>query len=188
MPESRKNNDRKGKTISFKSSKQAKDIMTSEQPKRIVRQPMWGENDSFTLTGTALANLVNHLEPYRAMIQMVDAIIVTGELEGKIKTQFFYEDGTPVPDTDTRLAVLNTQEEARINHWKDLVAKRQAEFQEIADKIPQEAEIVEPSKDEEKKPYPKMSIMKEDTPTASSNSVDEIDPLSQERISVDEIL
>jgi len=132
MPESRKNPDRKGKSIPMNN--------TNSFDKPIVRQPMWSEDETFPLTGGALAALVNFLEPYRQLIQTVDAIMVTGELEGKIKTEFFYNDRTDVNPNDPRLANLQKQEEARMNHWRELVTRKQNELNDLLGKIPAEQE------------------------------------------------
>lgn len=139
MPESKVNSARKGKTIAFKNAvKEQLNPKQSMEQRQIYRQPLWSEQDVFPLTGTALAGLANFLAPYRQLIQTVDAIMTQGEIEGKIKTEFFYENGEPVAENDPRLPELREKEEKRIGHWRKLISDKQAALEGALANIPTE--------------------------------------------------
>lgn len=128
MPESRTNPKRKGKVKAAATT--SKDY--SNEP--IYRQPTWNPDDLFTINGQTLEMFAAFVSPYREMIKMVDAIIGSGELEDKVKIEFYYPDGTLVPNTDPRLANLREKEDKRIADWKRVVAERQEQMKQWAEK------------------------------------------------------
>lgn len=128
MPESRTNPKRKGKV------KASTPTQTDYSNQPIYRQPTWNANDLFTINGETLEMFASFVAPYREMIKMVDAIIGSGELEDKVKIEFYYPDGTLVPNTDPRLSGLREKEDKRIADWKRVVAERQEQMKAWAEK------------------------------------------------------
>lgn len=132
MPESRKKQSRADKTYS--SKKNTKKIMNNVGLKPIYKQPVWSADEQFAINGQTLEFLANFVAPYRTLIQTVDSIMASGELEGKIGIEFFYEDRTVVPVEDERLAGLKETEEKRLAHWRNLVEAKQEELSTLAEK------------------------------------------------------
>lgn len=130
MPTSRKNNQRVNKTFTPKKNKNNMELET----KPIFRQPIWQTDEQFTIDGKTLEYLANFVAPYRELIQIVDSLMTSGELDGKIQTAFFYEDRTEVTEADSRLKGLKEKEEQRLNYWRSLVEAKQKSLQELAEK------------------------------------------------------
>lgn len=106
----------------------------SKTQKQIYRQPVWSADEVFSINGTTLEFLANFVAPYRTLINTVDSILASGELEGKIGIEFFYENRELVTDKDSRLAGLKEVEEKRLNHWRTLVETKQKEMEILAEK------------------------------------------------------
>lgn len=132
MPESRKKQNRATKT--YNPKKETKKIMNNIGLKPIYRQPVWNADEQFAINGQTLEFLANFVAPYRTLIQTVDSIMASGELDGKIGIEFFYEDRTVVPKEDERLVGLKETEEKRLAHWRSLVEAKQEELTTLAEK------------------------------------------------------
>lgn len=137
MPESRTKPSRKGKVKSMP----VKERDRSQEP--IFRQPTWNADDLFTINGETLEMFATFIEPYRMMTKMIDTVIASGELEDKIKIKFYYSDGTPVSDSDARLAGLQEAEDKRLNHWKELVNEKSSKLDQWAKESKEALEAVE---------------------------------------------
>jgi hypothetical protein len=131
MPASKKQSNRKDKTYT-PMTKKALPVVDTTKP--IYRQPVWSADEIFAINGSTLEMLANFVQPFRSLIQMVDSVMTTGELEGKIDIAFFYENRELVTDADPRLAGLKDQELKRLSHWRTLVEEKQKDLQALAEK------------------------------------------------------
>lgn len=146
MPTSRKSPDRKSKLTNFKKQTKNKTKQKMSEVKanlEILKNPTWGTTDLFSISGKELEMLANYFYPYKDMISIVDRIITTAELQGKIKNELRYSDGTPVPVEDPRYKEIMEKEEQRINEWRKIVEERQKELADLQGKTEDFTKAVE---------------------------------------------
>jgi spore germination protein YaaH len=124
-------------------NKQLKNMKTNKQTLKINEKlqfeaiPVWDSNSTFTINGVTLEYLARMADTYRPLVQFVDAVIMQGKIDNKILTQYLYEDGSPAPETDPRIAADKKQNDEYVNMWREKLEERKRALSEQLENLKQ---------------------------------------------------
>jgi hypothetical protein len=90
----KKDKSRKQKLEKYKKSKK---MSEAPEMKPFRQVPVWQSNETFEIQGSELESLYNFFSIFTQAFGAVNQVFARGVQSGKIKTEFEYADGTPVP-------------------------------------------------------------------------------------------
>lgn len=108
----------------------------------IYRKPTWKGSDIFTINGMQLQEIATLSSIFKGLISLSDEIIQTGEIQGSVKTQFVYGDGSPVSELDPRLESVIAEKDAEITEMRNKIEEYQKQLAELNEAARAKAEEV----------------------------------------------
>lgn len=124
-----KNHKKKEDIVAENLQKKYQELMS----KQIYKKPVWEASSLFNINGRQLEEIATLAAAFRPIVELSDHLIRSGELEGTVKTDYIYADGTTVPDSDPRIAEMREAGEKELNDMRKQVEEYQAKIKEIQD-------------------------------------------------------